>query len=87
MGGTVSRGYSAYRDANFPMVLETKGSFMRPSKDGLLDEDWTLCEKLMSTSQPTPDNSWFDDERFEKFYPLLQGQSKARVYLELHSLR
>ena len=85
---TVSRDrkYSAYRDVNYPVVLETKSSFIRPSKDGLLNKDKTLCEKLLLTSQPTPDNSLFDDERFEKFHSLLRGRSEARVYLDLHPL-
>jgi len=53
---TVSRDkkYSAYRDVNYPVVLETKGSFMRPSKAGLSDEDKRLLEKLLVTSQPKP---------------------------------
>ena len=85
---TVSRDkkYSAYRDVNYPVVLETKGSFMRPSKAELVDEDKTLLEKLLVTSQPKPDNSLFDDEQFEKFHSLLRGRSEARVYLDLHPL-
>lgn len=85
---TVSRDkkYSAYRDVNYPVVLETKGSFMRPSKAGLVDEDKTLSEKLLVLSQPVPDNSLFDDARFEKFHSLLRGRSEARVYLDLHPL-
>ncbi|KAL6240884.1 hypothetical protein RBB50_012143 [Rhinocladiella similis] len=85
---TVSRDkkYSAYRDVNYPVVLEAKGSFMRPSKIGLVDEDKILCEKLLLTSQPKPSDSLFDDERFEKFHSLLRGRSEARVYLDLHPL-
>ena len=85
---TVSRDkkYSAYRDVNYPVVLETKGSFMRPSKAGLVDEDRILSEKLLVLSQPVPDNSLFDDARFEKFHSLLRGRSEARVYLDLHPL-
>jgi hypothetical protein len=85
---TVSRDkkYSAYRDVNYPVVLETKGSFMRPSEAGLVDEDKRLYERLLLTSQPKPHNSLFDDEQFETFHSLLRGRSEARVYLHLHPL-
>jgi hypothetical protein len=83
---TRDKKYSAYRDVNYPVVLETKGSFMRSSKAELADEDKTLCEKLLITNQPKPDNSLFDDGEFESFHSLLRGRSEARVYLHLHPL-
>jgi hypothetical protein len=84
---TVSRDrkYSTYKDVNYPVVLETKGSFMRSSGSGLVEEDKRLCEKLLSASQPPPVHSLFD-ERFDKFHSLIQGRSEARVYLDLHPL-
>ncbi|KAK5313536.1 hypothetical protein LTR93_010840 [Exophiala xenobiotica] len=77
--------YSAYKDVNYPAVLETKGSFMRSSDAGLVKEDKILCEKLLYTHQPRPDHSLFDD-RFDKFQTLIRGRSEARVYLDLHPL-
>ncbi|KAJ9616184.1 hypothetical protein H2204_014028 [Knufia peltigerae] len=82
---SADKKYSAYKDVNYPVVLETKGSFMRPSDAGLVKEDKTLCEKLLSTHQPRPDHSLFDD-RFDKFQTLIRGRSEARVYLDLHPL-
>jgi hypothetical protein len=84
---TVSRDrkYSTYKDVNYPVVLETKGSFMRSSESGLVEEDKSLCEKLLSASQPPPVHSLFD-ERFDKFHSLIRGRSEARVYLDLHPL-
>ena len=35
--------YSAYKNGNYPVVLETKNSFMRPSQAGLTQEDRELC--------------------------------------------
>lgn len=48
---TVSKDkkYSVYKDVNYPVVLETKGSFMRASESGMVDEDKRLCEKLLTT--------------------------------------
>ncbi|KAK5246698.1 hypothetical protein LTR20_007367 [Exophiala xenobiotica] len=84
---TISRDrkYSAYKDVNYPVVLETKGSFMRSSGSGLVDEDKILYERLLSTSQTPPSHSLFD-ERFDKFHSLIRGRSEARVYLDLHPL-
>ncbi|KAK6363884.1 hypothetical protein LTS17_012725 [Exophiala oligosperma] len=69
--GTIStvsadKKYSAYKDMNYLVVLETKGSFMRPSDSNLVKEDKILCEKFLYTHQPRLDYSLFDD-RFDKF--------------------
>ncbi|KIW13813.1 hypothetical protein PV08_06593 [Exophiala spinifera] len=82
---SADKKYSAYKDVNYPVVLETKGSFMRPSDAGLVKEDLILCEKLLYTHQPRPDQSLFDD-RFDKFQTLIRGRSEARVFLDLHPL-
>lgn len=84
---TISRDrkYSAYRDINYAVVLETKGSFMRPSDAGLVPEDVKLCAELLSTGQPKPDNVLFH-EHFEQFHALLRGRSESRIYLDLHPL-
>ena len=64
---TVSRDakYSAYKDVNYAVALETKNSFMRLSKAGIVDEDRTLCQRLLLANQPIPHESMFDDDRFE----------------------
>ncbi|KIW36672.1 uncharacterized protein PV06_11090 [Exophiala oligosperma] len=82
---SADKKYSAYKDVNYPVVLETKGSFMHPSEAGLVKEDKILCEKLLYTHQPRPDHSLFDD-RFDKFQTLIRGRSEARVYLDLYPL-
>ncbi|KIW09745.1 hypothetical protein PV08_12029 [Exophiala spinifera] len=82
---SADKKYSAYKDVNYPVVLETKGSFMRPSDAGLVKEDQILCKKLLYTHQPRPDQSLFDD-RFDKFQTLIRGRSEARVFLDLHPL-
>ena len=79
------RKYSAYRDINYPVVLGTKGSFMRQSEAGLVDEDATLCAELFATSQPRPNSSLLHD-CFEQFHALLQGRSESRIYLDLHPI-
>ena len=52
------------------MVLETKGSYMRPLEARLIDEDATLCEELLLTSQLKPNDALFHDH-FKKFHNLL----------------
>ncbi|KAK5311994.1 hypothetical protein LTR93_011507 [Exophiala xenobiotica] len=74
---SADKKYSVYKDVNYPVVLETKGSFMRPSDAGLVKEDKILCEKLLYTHQPRPDHSLFDD-RFDKFQTLIRGRPEAR---------
>ncbi len=85
---TVSRDakYSAYKDVNYAVVLETKNSFMRMSPAGVVDEDRRLCERLLREDQPILQDSMFDDNRFEEFCSHLQDRSEARVYLDLHPL-
>lgn len=75
--------YSVYKDVNYPVVLETKGSFMRPSKAGIIDEDQALCDKLFTTSQPIPNDTLFD-EHFRVFHSNLLGRSEARICTDLH---
>ncbi|KAI9748176.1 MAG: hypothetical protein M4579_007292 [Chaenotheca gracillima] len=85
---TVSRDakYSAYKDSNYAVVLETKHSFMCPSEAGIVDEDRKLCRKLLCSEHPPLLDSMFQDKLFERFHNLLQGRSEARVYLDLHPL-
>jgi hypothetical protein len=85
---TVSRDakYSVYKDVNYPMVLETKNSYMRASPTGLIDQDRKLCDMLLHENQSIPQNSMFDADKFEGFCSHLRGRSEARVYLHLHPL-
>lgn len=76
--------YSVYEDVNYQVVLEMKGSFMRPSKAGMVKEDKELCERLLKTSQPTVSDALFSDDHFDKFCSNLRGRSEARICLDLH---
>ena len=73
-----------YEDVNYQVVLEMKGSFMRPSKAGMVKEDKELCERLLKTSQPTVSHALFSDDHFDKFCSNLRGRSEARICLDLH---
>ena len=76
--------YSVYRDGNYKVVLETKGSFMKPSKAGMVKEDKELCESLLWTTQPIFNDALFSDDHFDKFHSNLRGRSEARICLDLH---
>jgi hypothetical protein len=84
---TVSREkkYAAYRDVNYPVVLETKGSFMRSSEAGLVPEDKALHEELLHTVQTKPTSPLFNSQ-YDRFHSLLRGRSESRIYLDLHPL-
>lgn len=60
--------YSVYKDVNYQVVLETKGSFMRPSIAGMVKEDKEPCERLLTTSQPIVSDALFSDGYFDKFH-------------------
>ena len=85
---TVSRDtkYSAYKDVNYAVVLETKNSYMRSSSAGIVDEDRMLCDRFLREDQPIPQGSLFDDDRFKEFCSHLQDRSEARIHLDLHPL-
>lgn len=84
---TISRDkkFTAYRDVNYEVLLEMKGSHMRGSVAGLVPEDKILCQELLRTEQPKPVDPLFND-RYDRLYALLRGRSEARIYLDLHPL-
>lgn len=77
--------YSVYKDVNYPVVLETKGSFMRASEQGLTEEDEAFCMTLYTNVQALPPDLLFDDDHFVKFHSNLHDRSEARITADLHS--
>ncbi|KAK5080169.1 hypothetical protein LTS08_008911 [Lithohypha guttulata] len=77
--------YSVYKDVNYPVVLETKGSFMRASDHGLSEEDEAFCATLHTHIQTLPPDLLFDDDHFVKFHANLRNRSEARITTDLHS--
>lgn len=73
-----------YKDVNYQVVLETKGSFMRSSDAGMAEEDKELCERLFTTTQPIVSDPLFSDDHIDRFLSNLCGRSEARIYLDLH---
>ena len=78
--------FSAYKDSNYTVVLETKRSFMYTSETGVADDDRNLCRTLLHAHQPDPKHSMFDDSVFDRFCSLMRGRSEARLFLDLHPL-
>ena len=76
--------YSVYKDVNYSVVLETKGSFMRASEQGLSDEDEVFCLTLQTHPQTLPSDLLFDDDHFVKFHSNLHDRSEARITADLH---
>ncbi|KAF4546982.1 Hypothetical protein D9617_77g092360 [Elsinoe fawcettii] len=77
------RKYSLYQSANYPTVLETKGSYMRASDSGMVEQDWELCKTLLTSTQELERDILFD-LHFEKFHANLRGRSEARICTDLH---
>ena len=75
----------AYKVANYVMILETKGFFMRHSLAGPTSDDVTLCQRLLHLPVEIP-RGLFDDEFIEEFHNTLQNQSEARLLVDLHLL-
>ncbi|KAB5526493.1 hypothetical protein GE09DRAFT_1151599, partial [Coniochaeta sp. 2T2.1] len=50
-----------YRNAQYPLLLQTKGSYMGKSPLGITAESRSLCKILLDSEQPAPKESLFDD--------------------------
>lgn len=70
-----------YRNAQYALLLQTKGSYMGKSPLGIADRSKLLCETLLDNDQPTPKDSLFDDDIFESVCDDLENRNEARVSL------
>lgn len=75
-----------YRNAQYPLLLETKGSYMKESPLGITDQSERLCEMLINNDQPTPEHSLFDDDIFQRVCSNLQDKNEARVIQDISRL-
>ena len=81
---TVSRESknSIYKNPRYPMVMESKGSFMREAEHKLSPEECGLFETLKNT--PLPHDPLLEPEHLCQLRELLRNRSELRVCIELH---
>jgi len=75
-----------YRNPQYELVLNTKGTFMKESKEGISDASKLLCQKLLDGEQDVPKESVFDDAVFRNACQNLQGKNEARVIQDVSRL-
>ncbi|KAK3357249.1 hypothetical protein B0T25DRAFT_151590 [Lasiosphaeria hispida] len=75
-----------YRNAQYPLLLQTKGSYMGKSPLGIADKSRRLCEILLDSEQPAPKESLFDDDIFERVCDNLENKNEARVIQDISRL-
>ncbi|TAQ86373.1 hypothetical protein B7494_g5286 [Chlorociboria aeruginascens] len=75
-----------YQSPQYIILLETKGSFMRKSKLDITDTSKIVCRSLLEAKQIVPENSLFQDNRFDKTCQMIQNRNEAKVILDITRL-
>ncbi|KAF2453064.1 hypothetical protein BDY21DRAFT_367295 [Lineolata rhizophorae] len=75
-----------YQHPGYPILLETKGSFMGKDKDGPRKESKDLCRNLLEAEQNVPNTSRFSDHIFESTCQRIQGRNEAKVIQDITRL-
>ncbi|ROW10268.1 hypothetical protein VMCG_01927 [Cytospora schulzeri] len=75
-----------YRNAQYPLLLQTKGSYMEESPLGITDQSKHLCQILLNNDQPTPKESLFDDDIFKNVCKNLHNKNEARIIQDVSRL-
>lgn len=75
-----------YRNPQYELVLNTKGTFMDKSELGITDTSKRLCQNLLNTEQTVPRETLFDNDIFEDTCRNLQGKNEARVIQDVSRL-
>ncbi|KAK4168774.1 hypothetical protein QBC43DRAFT_296776 [Cladorrhinum sp. PSN259] len=75
-----------YRDARYPLLLETKGSYMYISELGIMDSSKNLIRDLLNGEQPVPKETLFDDDIFVDACHNLDNKNEARIIQDISRL-
>ena len=76
--------YSIYQNPRYAIVMESKGSHMRDSPGGPLQEDIDFYNCLLTETVPLPDDPLWEPQRVLQLRTLLQEKSELRVCIDLH---
>ncbi|RYO88027.1 hypothetical protein DL766_007504 [Monosporascus sp. MC13-8B] len=72
-----------YRDARYPLLLQTKGSYMDISELGITDTSKHLVRDLLSGKQSVPKETLFDDDIFVDACRNLENKNEARIIQDI----
>ncbi|KAK4200453.1 hypothetical protein QBC40DRAFT_279974 [Triangularia verruculosa] len=75
-----------YRDVRYPLLLETKGSYMDISELGITNASKHLVRDLLSGDQPVPKETLFDDDIFVHTCRNLRNKNEARIIQDISRL-
>ena len=75
-----------YRSLEYPLLLRTKGSFMRKSGLGITDISKTNYRTLLETKQTVPEDSLFRDDLFDETCEMIQDRNEAKFIQDITRL-
>ena len=75
-----------YRDARYPLLLQTKGSYMDISELGITYTGKHLVRDLLSGEQAVPKETLFDDDIFVDACRNLENKNEARIIQDISRL-
>ncbi|KAK0701362.1 hypothetical protein B0T21DRAFT_417201 [Apiosordaria backusii] len=75
-----------YMDERYPVLLETKGSYMHISEVGIADASKHLLKDLLSGKQSVPSETLFDDDIFVDTCRNLADKNEARIIQDISRL-
>lgn len=75
-----------YRDPAYTTLLSLKGSHLAESPEGITDDSKHVCQTLLTTTQPIPQNSLFRDDLFRETCYKLQSRNEARIVADISRL-
>ncbi|KAF2240552.1 hypothetical protein BU26DRAFT_208347 [Trematosphaeria pertusa] len=75
-----------YKDVRYETLLATKGSFMDPFEQGIIDPSRAHCRTLLEKEQAVPQNSLFRDDLFESTCRKMRNRNETRVIRDISLL-
>lgn len=75
-----------YRHARYEFELEIRGSYLDEAKEGIVEDDKTLCRNLLIFPQTVPQNTLFRDDIFDETCRNLRNRNEARIVEDISSL-
>lgn len=73
-------------DAGYELLLQTMGTHMEDSEQGITDTSGRLVERLLSSEQHVPRDTIFNDSIYKRTIRNLRGKNKARVVQDISRL-
>ena len=77
---------SPYARPSYETILATKGSFMGKFGLGISDTSKKLCQTLLNTKQPVPQDTLFRDDLFDETCESVRARNEALVVRDISPL-